>query len=248
MRTEARASFASTISGTDLIVGARQLVNERLQVAREQLPVGIETAMGPISTGLGEIFLWTVEAKDGALKDDGTPYTPTDLRVIQDWIIKPQLRNVPGVAEINTIGGFAKEYQIAPDPKRLAAYKLTLNDLVTALERNNANVGAGYIERSGEQLLIRAPGQLASIEDIASIVITSSDGTPISMNTVPSTTSRPFSVAAPVRISRPISTWATLRTRIGVPSELVMTILAMSSMDANCPGARISSCSPLRSM
>ncbi|MEX5553255.1 CusA/CzcA family heavy metal efflux RND transporter [Pseudomonas pergaminensis] len=169
--------------GTDLFF-ARQLVNERLQVAREQLPVGIETSMGPISTGLGEIFLWTVEAKDGALKDDGTPYTPTDLRVIQDWIIKPQLRNVPGVAEINTIGGFAKEYQIAPDPKRLAAYNLTLNDLVTALERNNANVGAGYIERSGEQLLIRAPGQLASIEDIANIVITSSDGTPIRVRNV----------------------------------------------------------------
>ncbi|WPN24484.1 CusA/CzcA family heavy metal efflux RND transporter [Pseudomonas marginalis] len=169
--------------GTDLFF-ARQLVNERLQVAREQLPAGIETAMGPISTGLGEIFLWTVEAKDGALKDDGTPYTPTDLRVIQDWIIKPQLRNVPGVAEINTIGGFAKEYQIAPDPKRLAAYNLTLNDLVTALERNNANVGAGYIERSGEQLLIRAPGQLASIDDIANIVITSSDGTPIRVRNV----------------------------------------------------------------
>ena len=169
--------------GTDLFF-ARQLVNERLQVAREQLPPGIETAMGPISTGLGEIFLWTVEAEDGALKEDGTPYTPTDLRVIQDWIIKPQLRNVPGVAEINTIGGFAKEYQIAPDPKRLAAYKLTLNDLVTALERNNANVGAGYIERSGEQLLIRAPGQVASIDDIANIVITSSDGTPIRVRNV----------------------------------------------------------------
>ena len=169
--------------GTDLFF-ARQLVNERLQVAREQLPTGIETAMGPISTGLGEIFLWTVEAEDGALKDDGTPYTPTDLRVIQDWIIKPQLRNVPGVAEINTIGGFAKEYQIAPDPKRLAAYNLTLTDLVTALERNNANVGAGYIERSGEQLLIRAPGQVASIDDIANIVITTAGGTPIRVRNV----------------------------------------------------------------
>lgn len=169
--------------GTDLFF-ARQLVNERLQVARGQLPTGIDTAMGPISTGLGEIFLWTVEAEDGALKEDGTPYTPTDLRVIQDWIIKPQLRNVPGVAEINTIGGFAKEYQIAPDPKRLAAYNLTLSDLVTALERNNANVGAGYIERSGEQLLIRAPGQVASIDDIANIVITTSDGTPIRVRNV----------------------------------------------------------------
>ncbi|OHW36908.1 MULTISPECIES: CusA/CzcA family heavy metal efflux RND transporter [Pseudomonas] len=169
--------------GTDLFF-ARQLVNERLQVAREQLPDGIETAMGPISTGLGEIFLWTVEAEEGARKEDGSAYTPTDLRVIQDWIIKPQLRNVPGVAEINTIGGFAKEYQIAPDPKRLAAYNLTLSDLVTALERNNANVGAGYIERSGEQLLIRAPGQVASIDDIANIVINTVDGTPIRVRNV----------------------------------------------------------------
>ncbi|MBP5943404.1 MULTISPECIES: CusA/CzcA family heavy metal efflux RND transporter [unclassified Pseudomonas] len=169
--------------GTDLFF-ARQLVNERLQIAKEQLPEGAEAVMGPISTGLGEIFLWTVEAQEGALKDDGTPYTPTDLRVIQDWIIKPQLRNVPGVAEINTIGGFAKEYQIAPDPKRLAAYKLTLTDLVTALERNNTNVGAGYIERSGEQLLIRAPGQVASTEDIANIVMANVDGTPIRIKNV----------------------------------------------------------------
>jgi len=169
--------------GTDLFF-ARQLVNERLQIAKEQLPEGAEAVMGPISTGLGEIFLWTVEAQEGALKDDGTAYTPTDLRVIQDWIIKPQLRNLPGVAEINTIGGFAKEYQIAPDPKRLAAYKLTLTDLVTALERNNANVGAGYIERSGEQLLIRAPGQVASTEDIANIVMANVDGTPIRVKNV----------------------------------------------------------------
>ncbi|MGH8381009.1 CusA/CzcA family heavy metal efflux RND transporter [Pseudomonas sp.] len=169
--------------GTDLFF-ARQLVNERLQQAREQLPEGVESAMGPISTGLGEIFLWTVEAAEDARKEDGSPYTPTDLRELQDWIIKPQLRNVRGVAEINTIGGFAKEYQIAPDPKRLASYKLTLGDLLTALERNNANVGAGYIERRGEQLLIRAPGQLAGIEDIANIVLANIDGTPIRVRNV----------------------------------------------------------------
>ncbi|NBA94536.1 CusA/CzcA family heavy metal efflux RND transporter [Pseudomonas sp. R5(2019)] len=169
--------------GTDLFF-ARQLVNERLQVAREQLPEGVEAVMGPISTGLGEIFLWTVEAREGALKADGSPWTPTDLREVQDWIIKPQLRNVPGVAEINSIGGFAKEYQIAPDPKRLAAYKLTLNDLLAALERNNANVGAGYIERNGEQLLIRAPGQLAGTIDIANSVIANVDGTPIRVSAV----------------------------------------------------------------
>ncbi|AZE51137.1 Cobalt-zinc-cadmium resistance protein CzcA [Pseudomonas chlororaphis] len=169
--------------GTDLYF-ARQLVNERLQVAREQLPEGVEASMGPISTGLGEIFFWTVEAEPGALKQDGTAYTPTDLRVIQDWVIAPQLRNVPGVAEINTIGGFAKLYQIAPDPRRLAAYNLTLSDLMTALERNNANVGAGYIERNGQQLLIRAPGQVKSIEDIANIVINTVDGTPIRISNV----------------------------------------------------------------
>ncbi|KPY85964.1 CusA/CzcA family heavy metal efflux RND transporter [Pseudomonas syringae pv. tagetis] len=169
--------------GTDLFF-ARQLVNERLQIAKDQLPEGVDAMMGPISTGLGEIFLWTVEAREGALKEDGTPYTPTDLRVIQDWIIKPQLRNVPGVAEINTIGGFARQYQIAPDPKKLAAYKLTLNDLVAALERNNANVGAGYIERGGEQLLIRAPGQLGTVDDIANIVIANVQGTPIRVSSV----------------------------------------------------------------
>ncbi|RMR15173.1 Cation efflux protein [Pseudomonas amygdali pv. ulmi] len=169
--------------GTDLFF-ARQLVGERLQIAKDQLPEGVDAMMGPISTGLGEIFLWTVEAREGALKEDGTPYTPTDLRVIQDWIIKPQLRNVPGVAEINTIGGFARQYQIAPDPKKLAAYKLTLNDLVAALERNNANVGAGYIERGGEQLLIRAPGQLGTVDDIANIVIANVQGTSIRISSV----------------------------------------------------------------
>lgn len=169
--------------GTDLFF-ARQLVNERLQQAREQLPEGVESAMGPISTGLGEIFLWTIEAEEGARKEDGTPYTPTDLRVIQDWVVKPQLRNVPGVAEVNSIGGFAKQFQVAPDTRRLAAYRLTLADVIAALERNNANVGAGYIERNGEQLLVRAPGQVKDLQDIASIVIANVDGTPIRLRDV----------------------------------------------------------------
>ncbi|PJI47832.1 MAG: CusA/CzcA family heavy metal efflux RND transporter [Pseudomonas sp.] len=169
--------------GTDLFF-ARQLVNERLQQAREQLPEGVESAMGPISTGLGEIFLWTIEAEQGARKEDGSEYTPTDLRVIQDWVIKPQLRNVPGVAEVNTIGGFAKQFQVAPDTRRLAAYRLTLADVIAALERNNANVGAGYIERNGEQLLVRAPGQVGSLEDIANIVVANVDGTPIRLRSV----------------------------------------------------------------
>lgn len=169
--------------GTDIYF-ARQLVNERIQEARDKLPVGITPALGPISTGLGEIFMWTVEAREGARKPDGTPYTPTDLREIQDWIIKPQLRNVPGVTEINTIGGYAKEFQVAPLPDKLVAQGLTLQDLVAAIERNNANVGAGYIERRGEQYLIRAPGQVAGIEDIGNIVVSSRQGVPIRIHDV----------------------------------------------------------------
>jgi cobalt-zinc-cadmium resistance protein CzcA len=163
---------------------ARQLVNERMQEARAKLPGGLSPALGPITTGLGEIYMWTVESKPGALKPDGTPYTPTDLREIQDWIIKPQLRNVAGVTEINTIGGFAKEYQVAPAPDKLVAHGLSLADVVQALERNNGNVGAGYIERRGEQYLIRAPGQVASIADIANIVIRTANGVPVRISDV----------------------------------------------------------------
>lgn len=164
--------------GTDVYF-ARQLVNQRIQEAKDKLPPGVTPLMGPISTGLGEIYLWTVEAKDGAKKPDGTEYTPTDLREIQDWIIKPQLRNVPGVTEINSIGGYAKQYQVAPNPEKLASYGLTLEDVVTALERNNNNVGAGYIERHGEQYLIRAPGQVHTIEDISEIILGTVQGVPI---------------------------------------------------------------------
>jgi cobalt-zinc-cadmium resistance protein CzcA len=160
--------------GTDIYF-ARQLVNERIQSARESMPDGISPVIGPISTGLGEIYLWTVEAEEGAKKADGKPYSPTDLREIQDWIIKPQLRNVKGVTEINSIGGYAKEFQIAPDPAKLLAHGLTMIDLVTALERNNANVGAGYIEKRGEQYLIRAPGQVKSVEDIGNVILASSN-------------------------------------------------------------------------
>ena len=169
--------------GTDIYF-ARQLVNERIQEARDKLPGGITPALGPISTGLGEIYLWTVETKDGAKKPDGSPYTATDLREIQDWIIKPQLRNVPGVTEINSIGGFAKEYQIAPIPERLASLGVTMQDVVTALDRNNGNVGAGYIEKRGEQYLIRAPGQVKSLEDIGDVILRSANGVPVRIRDV----------------------------------------------------------------
>uniref|UniRef100_UPI003F4947F7 efflux RND transporter permease subunit n=1 Tax=Cupriavidus taiwanensis TaxID=164546 RepID=UPI003F4947F7 len=164
--------------GTDIYF-ARQLVNQRIQEAKESLPEGVVPAMGPISTGLGEIYLWTVEAEEGARKPDGKEYTPTDLREIQDWVVRPQLRNVPGVTEINTIGGFDKQYQVAPSLERLASYGLTLTDVVNALNKNNDNVGAGYIERRGEQYLVRAPGQVTSEDDIRNIIVGTAQGQPI---------------------------------------------------------------------
>jgi len=169
--------------GTDVYF-ARQLVNQRIQEAKDKLPAGIAPTMGPISTGLGEIYLWIVEAKDDAKKPDGSSYTDTDLREIQDWIIKPQLRNVPGVTEINSIGGYAKQYQVAPNPEKLASYGLTLQDIVIALDRNNNNVGAGYIEKRGEQYLIRAPGQVHSIEDMRNIILGNVEGVPIRIRDV----------------------------------------------------------------
>ncbi len=164
--------------GTDVFF-ARQLIDERLQQVREVLPDDVSTTMGPISTGLGEILLWTVEARDDARKPDGTRYTPTDLREIQDWVVRPQMRTVPGVTEVNTIGGFNREYQVAPLPERLLAHGATLDTLIGALERNNANVGAGYVERRGEQLLVRVPGQVRAIADIEQIVVQTVGGVPI---------------------------------------------------------------------
>ena len=169
--------------GTDIYF-ARQLVNERIQQVKDQLPPSIETAMGPISTGLGEIYLFTVEAKPEARKVGGGEYTPSDLRTIQDWIIKPQLRNVPGVIEVNTIGGFERQFHVLPDPAQLMAYKLSFREVMTALAANNANVGAGYIERNGEQYLVRTPGQVANVEEIKQIVIGSRNGVPVRIGDV----------------------------------------------------------------
>lgn len=128
--------------GTDIYL-ARQLVNERIQGVRSELPSGIEPKPGPIATGLGEIFMYTVGSKPNAKKKDGSAWTAEDLRTLQDWVIRPQLRRVPGVTEVNTIGGFVRQYHVTPWPQKLSAFGLTVSDLTTALERNNANVGAG---------------------------------------------------------------------------------------------------------
>jgi len=169
--------------GTDIYF-ARQLVNHRIQEAKDMLPAGIMPTMGPISTGLGEIFMYTVRAEEDAKKPDGTSYTPMDLREIQDWIIKPQLRTVKGVTEVNSIGGFVKQFHVTPYPEKLISFGLTLQDVVVALQRNNLNVGAGYIEKSGEQLLVRVPGQVTNLKEIGEIILGSYQGVPIHIKNV----------------------------------------------------------------
>ena len=169
--------------GTDLYF-ARQLLAERLQTAREELPGGLSPEMGPVATGLGEIYMYVVEAEPGARKPDGTPYTSTDLRTLQDYVLRPQLRNVPGVAEVNTIGGFERQIHVTPDPDRLVALGLSMSDVTEALARNNDNVGAGYVERTGEQLLVRTPGQVSGPDEIRTLVVKTDDGVPVRLGSV----------------------------------------------------------------
>ena len=169
--------------GTDIYF-ARNLVNERLQQAKSQMPEGIEPGMGPVATGLGEIFLYTVHAKEEARQPNGERYDATALRTLQDWVIRPQLRQVPGVTEINTIGGYEKQFHVTPDPARLLAFGLTLDDVVGALQKNNTNVGAGYIERNGEQYLIRSPGQVSDIDGIEGVIVAHRDGVPVTVRDV----------------------------------------------------------------
>lgn len=164
--------------GTDLYF-ARNLVNEKLAAIKNKLPNGLAPEMGPISTGLGEIFMYSVEALPGALTPDGQQYSATELREIQDWIIKPQLALVPGVTEINTIGGYDKQYHITPMPSKMLEFSISFQDLNTALRTNNSNRGAGYIEQNGQQLTVRSPGQLANISDIEHVIIKVVDDVPI---------------------------------------------------------------------
>ena len=171
--------------GTDIYF-ARNLISNRLGAIESVLPTGIEPEMGPLATGLGEIFMYTVQATPGATTEGGIPYDATALREIQDWIIKPQLAQVSGVVEINSIGGYNKQYHVMPDPQKLLNYGLGIDELVSALQANNANRGAGYVERNGQQLLVRSPGQLATMDDIANAIITEQDGVPIKIQDVAS--------------------------------------------------------------
>jgi cobalt-zinc-cadmium resistance protein CzcA len=169
--------------GTDIYF-ARQRVAERLQEARSSLPPGIEPRLGPVATGLGEIFMFILKVTPGARQPDGRPYDTTDLHTVMDWIVRPQLMQVPGVTDVNTIGGHERQYVVSPRPSSLLAFGITISDVVNALERNNANVGAGYIERFGSQYLVRVPGQLASLEDLRRARVATRDGVVITISEI----------------------------------------------------------------
>lgn len=169
--------------GTD-IYWARQLINQRLQEAKSALPASVDPQMSPISTGLGEIYQWVIKAEPQAKKPDGSSYTAMDLREIQDWIVRPQLQRVPGVAEINSIGGYNKTYIVSPDLNRLQQLNLSLTTLQQAMTDNNENRGAGFIEDNGQQLTVRVPGMLSSIQDIENVTLETKSGLPIRVSDV----------------------------------------------------------------
>jgi len=182
---------------------ARAQVNERIAEAKESLPEGVDPKMGAISTGLGEIYMWTVEyehpqGKGAEIKDgkagwqsDGSYLTPEGqrlttnieqasyLRTVQDWIIRPQLKGVKGVAGVDAIGGYVKQYHVQPNPEKLVALGLSFSDVVNVLERNNTSIGAGYIERSGEAYVVRADGRIENAEQIGNIVVANRGGVTI---------------------------------------------------------------------
>ncbi|MCZ8340017.1 MAG: efflux RND transporter permease subunit, partial [Burkholderiaceae bacterium] len=157
---------------------ARQLVMERLLEINERLPEGIVPILGPVSTGLGEVYQYTLERPD-----DGdrtlTVEELTERRTVQDWVLRPLLRSIPGVAEINSQGGYEKQYQVLVAPDRLRHYGLTIQQVYQALAANNANSGGGVLPRFSEQFLIRGIGLVRDIEDIEEIVLKESGGTPV---------------------------------------------------------------------
>ncbi|WP_315830830.1 CusA/CzcA family heavy metal efflux RND transporter [Bradyrhizobium prioriisuperbiae] len=201
------AQITAVFTDRTNIYFARQQVSERINEAKASLPPGVEVKLGPISTGLGEIYWWAVEyaepgeiapARDGqpGWQTDGSYLTPegerlTDdfqrtvyLRTVQDWIVRPQMKTVPGVAGADAIGGFVKQFQVQPDPLRLISFGLSLNQVIGAIEANNVSRGANYIEQNGEGYVVRASGRVESSEDISQIVVATRAGVPVRVKDV----------------------------------------------------------------
>lgn len=169
--------------GTDLYF-ARNLINTRLGAIKSQLPEGLEPEMGPIATGLGEIYMYTLRAKQNAMQKNGEPYDAMALREIHDWIVKPQLALVKGITEVNAIGGYVKQYHVNPEPQKMLNFDIGLSDIHRALEQNNTNQGAGFVERNGQQILVRSQGQLQTLSDIENVVIKRINTVPVAVKDI----------------------------------------------------------------
>ncbi|MEP0354404.1 CusA/CzcA family heavy metal efflux RND transporter [Paraglaciecola sp.] len=169
--------------GTDLYF-ARNLINTRLGAIKSQLPQELEPEMGPIATGLGEIYMYTLRAEKSAMQKNGKPYDAMALREIHDWIVKPQLALVKGITEVNAIGGYVKQYHVNPDPQKMLNFDISLSDIHSALTRNNANQGAGFVERNGQQILVRSQGQLQTLSDIENVVIKRINTVPVAVKDI----------------------------------------------------------------
>ena len=169
--------------GTDLYF-ARNLINTRLGAIKSQLPEGLEPEMGPIATGLGEIYMYTLRAKQNTMQKNGEPYDAMALREIHDWIVKPQLALVKGITEVNAIGGYVKQYHVNPEPQLMLNFDISLSDIHRALERNNTNQGAGFVERNGQQILVRSQGQLQTLSDIENVVIKRINTVPVAVKDI----------------------------------------------------------------
>jgi cobalt-zinc-cadmium resistance protein CzcA len=200
------AQITAVFSDKTDIYFARQQVTERMRMAEDRLPLGVMPEMGPIATGLGDIFMWTVEYReldkvrhrDGepGLQRDGSYITPegehlvseadkaTYLHTVQEWIVAPQLRGTAGVAGVDSLGGYDKEYLVVPDLQRLAAMHLTIQDLATSLERSNSSIGAGTVNRNGEGLFVRSDARVRNGDELARTVVTSRDGVPVLVSQV----------------------------------------------------------------
>ena len=212
--------------GTDLY-RARQLVGERLQEVRESLPDDVEPTLGPVATGLGEIFMYALRADAGAHLPDGSAIDATVLRSLQDWTIRPQLRQTPGITEVDSIGGHVKQFHVLPDPARLLAQNLSFDDLRVALLASNDNRGAGYIERNGEQLLVRVPGQLAGVDDLRQVVVATRNGLPITVADV-----------AEVQLGSPLRTGA---AQLGVDETVLSTAFMLIGENSRVVSERVAS-------
>jgi heavy metal efflux system protein len=201
------AQITAVFADRTNIYFARQLVSERINDAKPSLPPGVDVRMGPVSTGLGEIYWWAVEYEkpgttapvhDGqpGWQTDGSYLTPegerlTDefqrtvyLRTVQDWVIRPQMKSVPGVAGADAIGGFVKQFQVQPDPAKLVGYGLSFGQVIAAIEANNVSRGANYIEQNGEGYVVRAAGRVENMDDISNIVVTTRGGIPVRVRDV----------------------------------------------------------------